>query len=101
LQYKSAGDLTGYTLLTVLAPGPPGDFNSDGRVDGADFLTWQRGDSPLPNSPDDLATWRANLGLGATTPAATAVPEPGAFTLAGLGTASLLLASRSTRGRNR
>jgi fibronectin-binding autotransporter adhesin len=94
LQYLSAGDLTGYTLLTVLAPGPPGDFDGDGRVDGADFLTWQRGDSPLPNSPDDLATWRANLGLGATTPATTAIPEPGTFALFGLAFASLSLACR-------
>jgi hypothetical protein len=100
LQYKNAGDLTGYTLLTVLAPGPPGDFDFDGRVDGADFLAWQRGASPMPNSPEDLATWRANFGLGATTPATTAVPEPGTFALAGLALATLL-GCRSTRGRQR
>jgi T5SS/PEP-CTERM-associated repeat protein len=97
LQYQDAGDLTGYTLLTVLAPGPPGDFDFDGRVDGADFLAWQRGSSPMPNSPEDLATWRANVGLGATTPAATAVPEPETFALVALAVAGLVLACRPTR----
>jgi T5SS/PEP-CTERM-associated repeat protein len=91
LRYQTAGDLTGYTLLTVLAAGPAGDFNGDGLVDGADLLAWQRGNSPLPYSPEDLATWRANFGLGTTTPATTAVPESGTFALAGLAYAILLL----------
>ena len=94
LQYQAAGDLTGYTLLTVLTPGPPGDFNFDGRVDGTDLLAWQRGNSPTPNSPEDLATWQANFGLGASTPATTAVPEPDTFALVGLASASLLLSCR-------
>jgi T5SS/PEP-CTERM-associated repeat protein len=101
LQYQSAGELTGYTLLTVLAPGPPGDFDFDGRVDGADFLAWQRGASPTPSSPADLATWRANLGLGTATPAVTAIPEPGTFALVALAAAGLLPSCRSTRGRLR
>jgi fibronectin-binding autotransporter adhesin len=101
LQYQNAGDLTGYTLLTVLAPGPPGDFNFDGQVDGADLLAWQRGDSPTPGSSADLATWRASYGLGATTPAAAAVPEPEALALVGLAAANALLRRRSPRGRSR
>ena len=32
-----------------------GDFNNDGVVDGADFLAWQRGESPEPLSAADLA----------------------------------------------
>ncbi|MCA9261409.1 MAG: hypothetical protein KDA61_19470, partial [Planctomycetales bacterium] len=57
--------------------GLDGDFNSDGVVDGHDFLTWQVGDSPIPLSRADLDAWqggfggpfRASNGIGA-------VPEP-------------------------
>jgi fibronectin-binding autotransporter adhesin len=95
LQYQGAGDLNGFTLLTVLAPGPAGDFNGDGRVDGADLLAWQRGNSPTPNSSEDLATWRANFGLSAATPATTAIPEPASLTL--LAAAAAMLLRRRTR----
>jgi fibronectin-binding autotransporter adhesin len=98
LQYQNAGDLIGYTLLTVSAPGPPGDFNFDGSVDGADFMEWQRGNSPLPNSAEDFATWQANFGLGASTPVTVAIPEPGTYALVALALASLLVGCRATRG---
>jgi T5SS/PEP-CTERM-associated repeat protein len=101
LLYQTAGDLTGYTLLTVGTLPPPGDFNLDGRVDGADLLAWQRGNSPTPNSPEDLATWQASFGPSETTPATTAVPEPDAVSWVGLASASLILGRRSTRGRTR
>ena len=39
-----------------------GDFNNNGVVDGADFLIWQRGESPNPLSQTDLADWEANYG---------------------------------------
>ena len=63
--------------FTVPLPQPkPGDFNGDGVVNGSDFLAWQRGMSPAPLSPSDLATWKANIG-GSTVGALVAVPEPG------------------------
>jgi formylglycine-generating enzyme required for sulfatase activity len=71
---------------------PSGDFDQDGDVDGADLLVWQRGGSPTPNSPGDLAAWRGDFGLGAATAAAAAVPEPAS--LAGTATALALLARR-------
>ena len=37
-----------------------GDFNQSGRVDGADFLVWQRQYPAL--SAADLAAWKANFG---------------------------------------
>ncbi|MCA9259222.1 MAG: hypothetical protein KDA61_08485 [Planctomycetales bacterium] len=53
-----------------------GDFNGDGRCDGADFLLWQR-----ETNVGSLADWQANYGLPFT-PETTTVPEPGRFTLA-------------------
>lgn len=62
--------------------GTDGDFNLDGYVDGADFLMWQRGQSPTSLSATDLADWESNFGAGAPSAvASTAVPEPGAATM--------------------
>jgi hypothetical protein len=55
----------------------PGDFNSDGKVDGRDLLIWQR--NPSVGS---LADWKANYGQGGLS-AVTAVPEPSAIVLIG------------------
>jgi hypothetical protein len=60
-----------------------GDFDQDGDVDGADFLRWQRGQSPNPLSPHDLAQWRTNFGQStAATAIGSIVPEPAAEVLA-------------------
>jgi hypothetical protein len=53
-----------------------GDFDSDGDVDGRDFLTWQRNPSV-----GNLEDWQANYGGGALS-ASIAVPEPSTFLLA-------------------
>ena len=69
---------------------PSADFDTDGDVDGADFLAWQRGfgtTSPTPSEGDadfdadvdaaDLGIWQTNYGSG--TPllaAATSGPQP-------------------------
>ena len=72
----------------------PGDFDIDGDVDGADFLTWQRGFGTIYNSAD-LGTWEANYGAVAPLAAtSTAVPEPSTAALTGM-----LLAGLSTLGR--
>jgi hypothetical protein len=49
---------------------PPiaGDFDGNLRVDGNDFLKWQRGESPTPSSPGDLAAWRNNFGVEQSAP---------------------------------
>lgn len=62
----------GLTLYQQLATG---DFDHDGDWDGADFLKWQRGESPDPLSAEDLADWKTNFGSPSTT-ASAAVPEP-------------------------
>jgi hypothetical protein len=65
------------------------DFDEDGDVDGADFLTWQRGlgagsthaegDADGDGGVDagDLAAWRYQFGsIGAALPVSSPVPEP-------------------------
>ena len=61
---------------TVLA----GDFDTDGDVDGSDFLKWQKGDVSSPPSSSDLAAWEANYGSVAP-PLVASVPEPSAVLL--------------------
>jgi hypothetical protein len=56
--------------------GVPGDLNLDGAVDGADFLDWQRGNSPEPFSASDLETWKAHFGGPKGSSGSKAAPEP-------------------------
>lgn len=63
--------LTDSVVLKVLGLGIPGDFDSDGDVDGRDFLLWQR--NPSIGS---LADWQINYGIGAVSSPTAVVPEP-------------------------
>jgi fibronectin-binding autotransporter adhesin len=89
-------------MLSVVAPVRAGDFDRDGDVDGADFLTWQRGESPNGLSESDLSDWRANFGMttATTTTAATmaSVPEPATGSY-GVLAAALVFAQRAVRRR--
>jgi len=70
-------------FAAISSPGDyDGDIDVDGDVDGADFLLWQRGDSPNPLSATDLALWEENFGSPSLTVAAAIVPEPSTVTLA-------------------
>jgi hypothetical protein len=69
------------------------DFDSDGDVDGADFLTWQRNVSKNTGATlsigdanndqavdgDDLVVWKDQFGSSAA--ASAPVPEPGSLAL--------------------
>jgi hypothetical protein len=83
------------------------DFDADGDVDGADFLTWQRGvgiNDGTANLDDgdanddgnvtaaDLDIWKNQF--SASTAAAAAVPEPGTIALAVLAIAGVIGARR-------
>jgi pimeloyl-ACP methyl ester carboxylesterase len=57
------------------------DFDGDGDVDGRDFLTWQRGESPNALSAEDLSLWQAQYGGALLSAQATAVPEAGTMSL--------------------
>lgn len=71
----------------VIFPDLNGDFNSDGLVNGADFLKWQRGESPNPLSASDLADWQANYGISASlVSSVNYVPEPSTVLLVAMAT---------------
>jgi hypothetical protein len=80
--------LSNTVVLTALA-GLPGDFDGNGVVDGADFLTWQRDLGDASN----LGLWQANYGAGALAAAAgaAAVPEPTTLLLTIAGVIGLTL----------
>jgi hypothetical protein len=83
-----------FTIVPVGGSEDNADFDNDGDVDGADFLTWQRGvgmDGDLPdgNANDDniidgadLDIWQTQFGPGApAAPSAGAVPEPSTWAI--------------------
>jgi hypothetical protein len=98
-------------ILQIIQSGTgatPGDFNSDGKVDAADYVTWRKNEVsnlPLPNdggAADQAARftlWRANFGnspgsgSGLTN---AAVPEPAAALLMLLGIAAAAIGRRRT-----
>ena len=65
-----------YTVLVSL----PGDFNADGKVDGQDFLEWQRGYGSL-YGPADLVEWETNFGASEAAQVAAVIPEPSSVLL--------------------
>jgi hypothetical protein len=67
----------------------PGDFNTDGKVDGMDYVAWRKG-LGTTYAQSDYDVWRAHFGQVAGTgsgfAAAATVPEPlsASFLLCGL-----------------
>jgi formylglycine-generating enzyme len=86
----------GFRLVNLVVPDPlqPGDFDSDGDVDGADFVIWQTnfpaatdhslatgdadGDSDVDGA--DFVVWQTNFPHSSGT-GASPVPEPAAWLL--------------------
>jgi hypothetical protein len=95
---------TNALTASLQVTGLEADFNADGRVNGADFLIWQRGlgrttlalrsdgDANADGAVNatDLAFWRGQFGNAAIVPASAAVPEAGSLALAVIATAFLL-----------
>jgi hypothetical protein len=87
------------------------DFDNDGDVDGADFLTWQRGvgvgttnaagdaDGNGSVNGADLAIWKSNFGPDATV-AIASIPEPSAVCLGMLAAAAVLVGGKPRRSRS-
>jgi T5SS/PEP-CTERM-associated repeat protein len=91
LTYQATGDLAGYTLLTV---GRIADADSNGVVDGNDFLALQR--NPVLGSISD---WKTRFGAqAASLPGAANVPEPAAVHLVAVAASAVALSqSRGPR----
>jgi hypothetical protein len=80
--------LTDLAFIIQSATPQLGDFNTDGKVDAADYVTWRKNDvanNPLPNDnglttqSDRFALWRGNFGQPSGSAAnlgEAAVPEP-------------------------
>jgi hypothetical protein len=97
-------------LINNTAPVENADFNGDGKVDGADFLIWQRhsgasGSHALGDANNDgavnaadLAVWKSHFGGASSAAAAAGVPEPASCSLVCLGMGALLY-SRRRRAR--
>jgi hypothetical protein len=102
---KSQLYVTGTLSVTTA---PPGDFDSDGDVDGADFVAWQtnfpketgatlaQGDADGDGDVDgaDFVVWQTNFPF-TPTPGTAPVPEPAGVFLALVGIGFLTAARRA------
>jgi hypothetical protein len=89
-------------VAQTVAPGLPGDFNSDGKVDAGDYATWRKNevanaalanDNGVGNQAARFTLWRANFGnppgAGASLQGGQ-VPEPASLMLVLVGAAALV-----------
>jgi fibronectin-binding autotransporter adhesin len=107
--FDNAGATTIELHVTTPVVGLPGDFNSDGKVDAGDYVTWRKnngtnnalandGGLGTPIGPGHYDLWRANFGnppgagsgLGGA-----AVPEPSTIALVLIGLTALAFRRRA------
>lgn len=72
----------------------PGDYDSDGDIDGADFLIWQRGAVSNPPDSGDLIDWQNNYGSDFPETLSVSIPEATTLSLSFIAIASLLVHRR-------
>jgi hypothetical protein len=95
------------------AAGFAGDFNFSGRVDGDDFLAWQKSlgvngpgiaaDANLDGTVNaaDLADWKSEFGRATSGFPVVAVPEPKTLELTALAAIGLAMGTMSLRRHSR
>jgi hypothetical protein len=81
--FGNLGYLNALQIEASAAPQLDGDYNSDGKVDAADYVMWRR-DPASFGGPAGYTTWRENFGAtgGAGGRAFAVVPEPSSIALA-------------------
>ena len=88
-------------IVSYSSSSTPGDFDGDGDVDGADFLTWQVGFPTAPHDAAGYALWESNYGFGSGpgngSLSGSAVPEPSTIVLFGLVSLIGLVATKRRR----
>lgn len=111
-QIVSGGNGQILRAFSGAAPVENADFNTDGVVDGADFLAWQRGfggSGGLTNgdanndgvvNDGDLAIWRNQFGT-TTSSSVASVPEPAAAALGLLAVAAFSVFTRKRKSAPR
>lgn len=109
----TGGTIRGFTLgydvtydISPASATEDADFDGDGDVDGADFLTWQRGfgvgtdlssgDANDDNVVDDadLTIWKNQFGSNPPLAAAAQIPEPAGAAIVVIGSIAMLSARR-------
>jgi hypothetical protein len=95
IAYSPTRDL-GFQTYVLAAAGLPGDFNNDGTVTAADYVTWRKylgapteaalnghGDNQNGVDQGDYSLWRAHFGAstGSGSIVNASIPEPGAALL--------------------
>ena len=90
LPFTQSNDSSGLQLTFDALPGAGdvfisssvvGDFDANGRVDGSDFLAWQR-NHPAALDSNDLGAWEEGFGANESDSALSLVPEPATVALA-------------------
>lgn len=99
------------TSLVLSVRAATADFDGNGRVDGRDFMAWQRGLGRISATPADgdgngdglvnaadLTIWRSAMTGGGGVAAAQGVPEPASACLVSMAALVLFAAARRPRG---
>jgi hypothetical protein len=103
------------SFITLLTPARPGDYNTDGTVDGADYAFWRAefgafGDHATDGNGDhvvdaaDYVVWRrfaTATGSGVSSAASVQVPESASLVLVSICGSLIFVASRRSTVRSR